>query len=126
MQVKLTPTPHEIEALRKTAPPGPVTIVNLLKFKPGRAGRAAYRRYLNACPAVSETKVEVIYSGNAIADVGGGADWDYVIIARHAAFDDFADTVTESGYQVDAAAHRPDALEKTVMLVCAASPLNEI
>ena len=81
---------------------------------------------MDASPPAAETKVEVIYSGEAVSDVGGGGDWDYVIIARYPAFENFTQAVTHPAYQGDATAHRPDALENTVMLVCAASPLSEL
>lgn len=113
---KLTPTVEEIEALRKTIPPGPVVIVNLLKFKP-EGGREAYVRYLQEASRASYPGVEIVYAGNAVRDVGGGEDWDYVIIARYPDFDKFAAAVTAKEYQVDADAHRPAALEKTIMMV---------
>ena len=71
--VKLTPTVEEIEALRKTIPPGPVVIVNLLKFKP-QGGREAYVRYLKEAGRASYPGVEIVYAGTAVRDVGGGED----------------------------------------------------
>jgi hypothetical protein len=59
---KLTPTIEEIEALRKTTPPGPVVIVNLLKFKP-EGGREAYARYMSEASRSSYPGVEIIYAG---------------------------------------------------------------
>ena len=50
--VKLTPTLDEIEALRRTAPAGPIVITNLLRFKPN-GGRAAYAAYLQAAHAAN-------------------------------------------------------------------------
>ena len=126
MTVKLTPTPEEIESLSQRIGSGPVTIVNLLKFRDGEAGRAAYRRYMTASRPASSPRVEILYAGRAIADVGGGEDWDYIIIARYPDFADFAGTVTHPAYQVDAAAHRPEALEKTVMIVSREGPLEEL
>ena len=113
---KLTPTIEEIEALRKTTPPGPVVIVNLLKFKP-EGGREAYVRYLKEAARASYPGVEIVYAGTAVKDVGGGEDWDYVIIARYPDFTYFAEAVTAKAYQVDADSHRPAALEKTIMMV---------
>lgn len=126
MSSKLTPTPAEIDALRNTVPPGPVTIVNLLKFKPGSAARAAYRRYMEGARPASNPDMDIVFAGPAMADVGGGEDWDYVIISRYRQFDDFARTVTHPAYQTDAAAHRPDALEKTVMIVSREGDLDEL
>ena len=44
---KLSPTVEEIEAMRKEVPPGPVVMVNLVRFKPG-GGKAAYGEYIKA------------------------------------------------------------------------------
>ncbi|MBV9994784.1 MAG: hypothetical protein JO127_06190 [Caulobacteraceae bacterium] len=121
---RLTPDPVEIERLRKSAPAGPVLIVNLLKFKPGPEGRAAYQRYLDASRQVPSA-AEVIHSGPAFADVCDGAEtWDHVIIARHPTFEAFAATVTHPDWQGSAASHRPEALERTIMLVTSAGPLS--
>ena len=123
--VKLTPTIEEIDALRKTIPRGPVVIVNLLKFKPG-TGREAYRRYMAAARPASFPGVEILYAGAAWRDVGTGEDWDFVILARYPDFENFAATVTHPTYQVDAAAHRPAALEKTIMMVTQPANLDSI
>lgn len=114
--IKLTPTVEEIDALRKTMPPGPVVIVNLLKFKP-EGGREAYVRYMKAASKASYPGVEILYTGVARKDVGGGEDWDYVILARYPNFEEFAKAVTHPAYQIDADSHRPAALEKTIMMV---------
>ncbi|MGE0385382.1 MAG: hypothetical protein AB7Q97_11670 [Gammaproteobacteria bacterium] len=114
--IKLTPTREEIDALRARLAPGPVVIVNLLKFKPGD-GRAAYLRYMHEASRCAYAGTEILYAGAAAGDVGGGEDWDFVIIARYPHYDAFAAVVTDTIYQVDAHAHRPAALEKTIMLV---------
>jgi hypothetical protein len=114
--IKLTPTIEEIEALRTHVPPGPVVIVNLLKFRPD-GGREAYARYLRAAQAASFPGVEILHAGAALRDVAAGEPWDYVIIARYPDFAAFAGVVTHPAYQLDADAHRPAALEKTIMLV---------
>lgn len=121
---KLTPTVEEIEALRHTIAPGPVVIVNLLKFKP-EGGRAAYARYMQEASRCAYPGVEIIHAGAAARDMGGGEDWDYVIIARYPDYHSFAAAVSDPIYQTDADAHRPAALEKTVMLVTQPTALRE-
>lgn len=113
---KLTPTVAEIEALRATIAPGPVVIVNLLKFK-AAGGRAAYARYLAEASKCAYPDMELVYAGAAFADFGAGEDWDFVIIARYPEYANFAATVSHPIYQIDAHAHRPAALEKTLMLI---------
>jgi len=116
MSRKLTPTPDELEALRKTAPEGPVVIVNLLKFKSGPDAHEAYRQYVAAARKGTGPRPELLYQGTAAADLTDDGPWDYVIINRCRSFDDFATNLTSAAYQV-AAAFRPAALERTVMLV---------
>ena len=115
--IKLTPTVEEIDALRATAPEGPVIIVNLLKLKPGADAKAAYMAYSQATAPARDPNMEIVYAGAALKDVGGGEDWDYVIMARYLAFEDFARVVTHPAYQGEAASHRPAALERTIMLI---------
>ena len=121
---KLTPTLEELAALRKTIAPGPVVIVNLLKFKPD-GGRAAYARYMAEASRSAYPGIEILYTGTAAKDVGGGEDWDYVIIARYPDYESFAAAVSDPSYQIDADAHRPAALEKTIMLVTQPASLQD-
>lgn len=120
---KLGPTREEIEASRAAAPDGPVAIVNLLRFKPG-VGRAGYARYLAGAAGAAHPDCTVLHAGPAFHDCGTGEDWDYVILARYPRFADFADTVAHEAWQVDGARHRPDALERTLMIVSPAGDLR--
>lgn len=122
--MKLGPTPAEIEKLRPNAPEGPVMIVNLLKFRPGEEGRRAYGRYLAGAAGATHPDCELVHADPAFHDFGAGETWDYVIIARYPRFDDFAWSVTQDAWQLDGARHRPDALEKTLMLVTSVGDLR--
>lgn len=121
--IKLGPTREEIDEWSRTAPEGPVTIINLLKLKPAPGGPAAYLRYLQGAHGSTHPDVEVLHAGPAFHDFGTGEDWDYVIIARYPRFEDFAWAVSSDGWQASAAANRGDALEKTVMIVSPAGDL---
>jgi hypothetical protein len=66
---KLSPTVEEIEALRHAAPPVPVVMVNLLKFR-GVQGRIAYAHYVRAGSDAAVPGMRVVYSGRAGADLG--------------------------------------------------------
>jgi len=119
---RISPDLAEIEQLRRQAPEGPVVIINLMKFKPGAEGMAAYQRYLDSArdPGLP---VEVIHAGPAFADVcDTGEQWDYAIVARWPSFAAFADGISSPRWQA-AAAHRPAALERTLMVVSPAGPL---
>lgn len=120
---KLGPTLEEIEALRAKAPSGPICVVNLLKLKPAPGGRAAYLRYLQGSRAAAHPDCQVVHAGPVFHDFGTGEEWDYVIIARYPRFEDFAYSVTHEAWQRQAADSRPDALERTVMIVTPASDL---
>ena len=125
MATKLGPTRKEIEALRHKAPAGPIVVINLLKLKAGSAGRAAYRRYLEGARAAAHPDCQVLHAGPAFHDFGTGEDWDYTIIARYPRFEDFAWTVTQDAWQIDGARHRPEALERTLMVVSPAGDLQK-
>jgi hypothetical protein len=117
--MKLSPGLEEIEVLRKSAPAGPILVINLLRFRPGDEAKAAYGRYLAKARPAGHPDCEVIHSGPAFHDFGAGEAWDYVIIARYPRFDDFASTVTNAAW-IDAARERPDALDRTLMIVTSA------
>jgi hypothetical protein len=118
---KLSPTIEEIEALRKTMPPGPVVMVNLLKFKPD-GGRDAYAKYMQAATPAAPAGMRVVYSGKAGTDMAAGEDWDFVILAEYASFDSFANFITGRIYQEQAIPRRPEALEKTEVSEIVDSP----
>jgi len=122
MAAKLSPTPEEIEAMRKQAPHGPITVVNLLKMRDGADAPIAYRRYLADTAHAHAPNCEVIHARPAFHDFGAGEAWDYVIIARYDRFEDFAVTVASGAWQ-HSARHRPEALETTITPVTSAGDL---
>lgn len=114
---KVSPTVAEIEAMRTTVPPGPVVIVNLVKFQPGD-GKANYARYMEASrPAIQNAGVEVLYAGKAGKDIADDEQWDIVILARYPSFDVFADFVTHPIYQSVAIPFRDKGLKKALFMV---------
>jgi hypothetical protein len=67
----LTPEPEELAALRDQVGPGPVVMVNLLKFKQPD-GLAAMVRYGQiTAPLIRRQKGEVVYAGQAGPVVAG-------------------------------------------------------
>ena len=121
---KLGPEREEIERLRPDAPPGPIMVVNLLKFRPGAEAPQAYARYLKGAAAATHPDCRLLHAGPAFHDFGAGEDWDYVIIAHYPNFEAFAWTVSQDAWQVDGAQHRPDALERTLMIVTPESDMR--
>jgi hypothetical protein len=122
---KLTPTLEELHALRKTMPPGPVVMVNLLKFKPD-GGREAYAKYARAAAGAAPEGMRIVYAGTAGPDIAGGESWDFVILAEFPSFDVFAEFIGGQKYQEQALPHRPAALERTLWMVSQPAELSAI
>ena len=62
---RLTPTAEDLERLRASVGPGPVVLVNLLKFK-ADGGREACQRYAAiAGPLFRRARAEILYAGTA-------------------------------------------------------------
>jgi hypothetical protein len=112
---KLTPTIDELDTFRKLAPPGPVVMINLLKFKRD-GGKQAYVEYASAARK-SAPNVEILYAGAAGPDFGEGEDWDFVIAVRYESFAQFADFISGKRYQTEAVPLRIKALERTLFMV---------
>lgn len=113
----LTPGPAELEALRDQVEPGPVVMINLLKFKqPG--GREAFGRYGQVSgPLILRQQGEVVYAGEAGPVIAGGQDWDMVILVRFPDIDHFIGLAGDPVYQAEAPALREAALERTLWMV---------
>ena len=116
ISTKVSPTVEEIEALRKTVPPGPVVMINLLRFRP-KGGREAYARYLQVASSVAPPEVSLRYVGNAGADVAAGEEWDFVILGEYPSFDVFADFMVHPVYQNEAVPLRTLALERALFMI---------
>ncbi|MBG6120097.1 MULTISPECIES: hypothetical protein [unclassified Sphingobium] len=121
---KLGPDLPEIAAMRERAPAGRIAVVNLLKFKPGAEARQAYARYMRHAHPAAHPDCTILHAGPAFHEFGTGEEWDYIIIAGYPCFEDFAATVSHDAWQTDGARHRPDALERTLMIVSPASDLS--
>lgn len=115
----LTPTVSQVEALREQVGPGPVVMLNLLKFRqPG--GREAMARYgAVSGPLVMRSRGEVVYAGEAGPLVAGreGEDWDTVILVRFPDIGSFIALVADPVYQTEARPLREEALEHTLWMV---------
>jgi quinol monooxygenase YgiN len=115
---RITPDVDEVKRLRRDAPEGPILVVNLIKLRPGDTAREAYLGYRREAALGVPALVEVIHAGAAFADLCDDREqWDFVVITRYPHFDAFAATVSTPHYQATAARFRPDAIERTIMMV---------
>lgn len=125
---KLSPTVAEIDALRKSAPKGPVVMVNLLKFLPD-GGREAYKRYMETATRAAQdakTEMRVLHAATAGPDVAGGEDWDYVIVVEYADINHYANLMVHPIYQNEAIPIRKQALSKALFMASYPSELSTI
>ena len=107
----------EVLALREQVAPGPVVMVNLLKFKQPD-GLAAFGRYGQITgPLIQRQKGEVLYAGRAGPVIAGREDWDMVILVRFPDIEAFIGLAADPVYQSDARAERELALERTIWMV---------
>ena len=131
----IDPTAEQVRALRDAPETGPITMVNLLKFRsqaryedgsePPCSGREAYARYKHAFTvAVGEvSQAQVVYQG-PVQQVFIGqmaateADWDEVLIVRYPSRQHFLAMMADPTYR-EALRHRYAGLERTVLLRCA-------
>lgn len=80
MQIALYPTKEQIQELLADPTPGPVVMLNLLRFKPG--GEAAYRRYAGSMRKIVEGRGgRFVWSGRVSAQVVGGGGEGFEIAA---------------------------------------------
>lgn len=113
----LTPSAAEIESLREQVGPGPVVMVNLLKFREPN-GREAMARYGQVtAPLVARSRGEVVYAGEAGPVLAGREDWDSVILVRFPDIDAFIALAADPVYQGEARPLREQALERTLWMV---------
>ncbi|MBS0395220.1 MAG: DUF1330 domain-containing protein [Proteobacteria bacterium] len=130
----IDPTADQVRALRDAAGDGPITMVNLLKFRreahydeagePPCTGREAYARYQQAFVADVQavSRATVLFQGGVgqvfIGRPGTAeTDWDEVLIVRYPSRAHFLAMMADPGYRA-ALRHRYAGLERTVLLQC--------
>jgi len=132
----IDPTADQVRALRDATTEGPVTMVNLLKYRaqaryedagePPCSGREAYARYKHAFTQTvgAVSQAQVIFQG-PVQQVFIGradqpeADWDEVLIVRYPSRPHFLAMMADPVYR-EALRHRYAGLERTVLLQCVA------
>jgi uncharacterized protein (DUF1330 family) len=110
----IEPTDQQVAALvaETQAKPGPVTMINLLKFK-ADGGRESYLRYADEVqPHIERVGASVAYAGNASGVVIGGDDsawWDSILVVQYPSRAAFLDMVSDPEY-IKIAVYRTKAL----------------
>jgi len=129
------PTPEQFQTLFEKAPPGPLIMLNLLKFKKkaeyadGRetdiSGAEAYRIY----GAMMKERIEAdgghIHFNtdtNSLVIGDGDLEWDAVAIVEYASLDNFKEIVSSPEYR-EMGLHRDAGLEHQLLINCK-NPVN--
>ena len=132
---RVYPTPEQLMQLANDPTPGPIAMVNLLKFH-GRArypdpqpedvsGREAYMRYIVAMrPIVEAAGGRFVFSGDVRGLVIGevGELWDAVGIAEYPSRAEFARIATAPEVQV-IGVHREAGLAGQLLILTVGLPL---
>ena len=123
MEIALYPTPEQIQALLADPTPGPVVMVNLLRFKPG--GEEAYARYATPMREIVESRGgRFVWSGRVTSQVigAGGEDVTIVALVEYPSRKAFVEIAT-SPKVAEIGANRAEGLEGQWLLASTESPL---
>jgi uncharacterized protein (DUF1330 family) len=124
VQIALYPTKEQIEALLADPAPGPVVMVNLLRFRAG--GEAAYRRYATAMRKIVEGRGgRFLWSGRVTAQTvgSGGEGFEIVGLVEYPSRKAFVEIAT-SPEVAEIGVHRTEGLEGQWLLATTAEPLG--
>ena len=130
----IDPTADQVQKLRDQGRAGPITMVNLLKFRKAArypdgygapcSGEEAYARYQHAFTVTvgDISGAKVLYEGSVdqtfIGRLGSPeTDWDKVLIVRYPTRQHFLQMMANTQYR-EALVHRYAGLERTVLLQC--------
>jgi len=134
----LEPTEASAEALIGRQISGPITMLNLLRFRdiadysadpelaPDQpiSGAEAYRRYTeHTMPHLIASGGEVVFEGSGGEFFIGPSDesWDHVLLVRQASLDAFFAFASHPGY-LEGLGHRTAALEDSRLLPITGGP----
>jgi uncharacterized protein (DUF1330 family) len=96
------PTGSDLKRFLEEDPGGPVTMLNLLRFKPD-GGRHSYNKYAKAIiPFLEKVGGEVLYLGDTstpLAQPDTGNDWDAVLLVTYPSRSAFSAMVADPEYQ---------------------------
>lgn len=104
--------PPALDELRRRAADGPVTMLNLLDFKPG-GGAERYAEYGEAvAPLLERAGARVLHAGGGSGALIGPSAWDLVVVVSYPTRQAFLDMVTSPEY-LEIAHLRTEALERS-------------
>jgi uncharacterized protein (DUF1330 family) len=96
------PTGQDLKRFLAEDDGSPITMLNLLRFKPD-GGRESYNRYSQAIlPFLGAVGGEVVYYGEtatALVQPPSGNDWDAVLLVRYPSRQAFSRMVANPDYQ---------------------------
>ncbi|MCW2983645.1 MAG: hypothetical protein JWR63_1215 [Conexibacter sp.] len=111
------PTGHDLKRFLADDDGGPVTMLNLLRFKPG-GGRESYNKYAAAIvPFLDAVGGSVIYFGDTatpLVQPDANNDWDAVLLVRYPSRAAFSEMVADPAYQ-EITHLRTEALDAAVL-----------
>jgi uncharacterized protein (DUF1330 family) len=123
VQIALYPTRAQLEALLAEPSPGPVVMVNLLRFKPG--GEPAYRRYAEAMRKLVEGRGgRFLWTGRVTSQPlgSGGEGFEVVGLVEYPSRKVFVEIAT-SPEVAAIGANRAEGLEGQWLLATTEEPV---
>ncbi|HWE55895.1 MAG TPA: DUF1330 domain-containing protein [Acidimicrobiales bacterium] len=115
----IEPTPEQIAELAGSSEPGPVVMVNLLRFRPD-GGAAAYAHYGEGVfPCLVRAGAQILWQGKPDGVVIGepGDRWDAVVLVEYPSRRAFLEMVSSPEYQA-IANRRTEALTDSRLIAC--------
>ncbi len=127
----IVPNPEQFQKFAADPTPGPVVMLNLLKFRARAEGEAgsgadAYARYGEAVTEMLAARgARVLFTGRPTQVLVGheANHWDAIALVEYPSRTAFLEMVTSAEYQ-KAHAHREAGLERTALIACA--PMNQM
>jgi hypothetical protein len=115
---KVNPTVEEVREFAKSAPTGPVAMLNLMRFKSGTDPQLFFTELakFNA-PFLERAKAEVLYRAEAGPDFAGNETWDIAVLVQYPSFAAFSELVTDPAWVETAGALRQRSLEDAKLIV---------
>jgi uncharacterized protein (DUF1330 family) len=114
--------PEEFSRFVQNPNPGPVVMLNLLKFKPD--GSADYNRYLSEARSVFQSGGgKIVYQGTCKELLNGEETWDYLLLLEQPSRRAFLNMINNPKFRI-AQEYRQKACERAILY--ATDPVTSI
>lgn len=114
----INPDPDEVREFAKTAPDGPVAMLNLMRLKPGIELEPFLQGLaIKNAPFVELVKGETVYAAHGSHDFLSGDDWDLVVLFRYTAFSDFVAIVCNEEWRESVGKYREEKLQEAKLIL---------